>query len=829
MTSRLADTYDRFALERPATLLALLLLLLGLTGSQVVYFRLDASADALLLEDDPDLQKFRQVSARYDSQELLIVTFTPAGDVFADSPLANLKRLRDELRAVDGVDSVMSILDVPLVKSADISPLQLTKQVPTLEDPNIDRKRARLELTESPVFSNLIISADQQTTALLMNLESSENFQRLQLARNELLMQKRAGVLDTASRDRLEIIAAAYGVEQEFITAQRHELIATVRAVIDRHRLSGAIHLGGVAMIADDMVTFVRSDLIVFGTGVLCFVIIVLTVIFGQPRWIALPLLCCIYASVTMIGILGMVGWEVTVISSNFLALMLIITISISIHLAVRYRQLLHDHPDLDQLSLVSQTVRRVVAPSLYASLTTMIGFSSLVFSDIKPVIDFGWMMSMGIAVAFTTSFTLLPAVLVMLPKPATGGWAGRDFHVTTWLATFTRTRGTAILTTAGLLAVVSAFGISKLTVENSFIDYFGRDTEIYQGMKLIDEKLGGTTPLDVLLYLGGPDDDEPYTDEAFDDDDFDDTETGIDDEAAYWFTASKVERIKRVHDYLDEIPEVGKVLSLASVIRVAEELNDGQPFDSLELSVLYKRLPDELRTPLLDPYFSYEHDEARIMLRIIDSRENLRRAELLERIRDGLQNDLQLGEDEVALSGTLLLYNNMLQSLFSSQIASLGAVIGGIGLMLLVLFRSPVLAVIGIVPNMLAAAIVLGLMGIVGIPLDMMTITIAAITIGIAVDNGIHYIYRFREEFALSGDYDDTLQICHSNIGRAVLYTSTTVIFGFSILATSNFLPTIYFGVLTGLAMLIALLSALTLLPRLILLWKPFPAPASE
>jgi predicted RND superfamily exporter protein len=525
---------------------------------------------------------------------------------------------------------------------------------------------------------------------------------------------------------------------------------------------------------------------------------------------------------------LGLIGWEVTVISSNFLALMLIITISMNIHLAVRYRQLLQDEPGAEQLELVSMTLQRMVRPCLYTALTTIIGFSSLVLSDIKPVQDFGWMMSAGLAVAFLTSFSLFPAILVLLGKrserPSRTG-----LPLTAELAALTERHGSAILVAAAILAVVGGFGISRLTVENSFIDYFRSDTEIYEGMKLIDDELGGTTPLQVLLNLD-PDRGLPDVatraeedDLADDEDDFEDWDIDVASGPAYWFTPFKIDRVKEVHDYLDGLPEVGKVLSLASVIRIAEDLNDGKELEGLELSVLYQKMPSEIREPLIDPYFSFEHNEARILLRILDSKPGLRRKELLDRIRADLADRFQLTERDVTLTGALVLYNNMLQSLYASQISSLGAVMVGITLTLLLLFRSLRLAVIGIVPSLLAAVVVLGLMGLVGIPLDMMTITIAAITIGIAVDNGIHYIYRFREEFPASGDYVETLRICHSNIGRAVLYTSTTIIVGFSILVLSNFLPTVYFGVLTGLAMLIALLAALTLLPRLILVWRPF------
>jgi predicted RND superfamily exporter protein len=550
----------------------------------------------------------------------------------------------------------------------------------------------------------------------------------------------------------------------------------------------------------------------------------VLTVIFRQPRWVLLPLVSCFYAGTVMTGMLGLIGWEVTVISSNFLSLMLIITISINIHLVVRYRQLFAEGGDLSNFDLVSATLSKMLWPCLYTSLTTIIGFCSLVLSDIKPVIDFGWMMSVGLGVAFLTSFSLFPVVLMLAGKPSATAVSARDFRFTLRLAGATERHGNAILGAAVVIAIVSAVGISRLTVENSFIDYFSSDTEIYQGMKQIDEKLGGTTPLQVLLNLD-PDrhlaEEEPSADGDLEEDDFEDWE--LDSGPEYWFTPSKIAQIKRVHDYLDSLPEVGKVLSVASAIRVAEGLNDGKEFEGIELSVLYRKLPDEVKGPLIDPYFSYEHDEARILLRILDSKPDLRRGELLARIRNDLEHDLGLGDGDVTLTGTLVLYNNMLQSLYASQISSLGAVTCGIALMLFVLFRSLRLTVIGILPNLLAAGAILGLMGLVGIPLDLMTVTIAAIAIGIAVDNSIHYIYRFREEFEQSGSYIETLYICHGSIGRAVLYTSSTIIFGFSVLVLSNFFPTIYFGALTGLAMLIALLAALTLLPRLILITRPF------
>ena len=597
------------------------------------------------------------------------------------------------------------------------------------------------------------------------------------------------------------------------------------------YKNDAVLYLGGVPMITDDMISFVRNDLMVFGGGVALFLVLVLTIIFRELRWVVLPLLSCFYAGLTMIGLLGFMGWKVTVISSNFLALMLILTISMNIHLIVRYRQLARDFHDRTQRDLVAMTVRKMARPCLYTALTTIIGFSSLVVSAIKPVIDFGWMMSAGLVVTFATSFLLFPAVLALLSKSTAAEGGGREFKLPGRLAALTVRHGGAVLGIALVAVVLSAVGIKQLRVENSFINYFSDDTEISQGLKLIDQQLGGTTPLEIVLKF---EDDvfEPFFEEGMTEEELE-MERLYQEEIAnspeYWFTPDKIDLIKEVHDYVAARPEVGKVLSLASIIRVGEDLNRGEEFDSFALTLLYKRAPAELRSAMIDPYVSIEHNEARLFLRVQDSNEDLRRNQFLNELGDGLTGELGFAEEQVTLSGLLVLYNNMLQSLFKSQISTLGVVMLGIAIMFLVLFRSVMLSVIGIVPNVLGAVFVLGLMGWAGIPLDMMTITIAAITIGIAVDNGIHYIYRFREEFAQSGDYEQTLYVCHANIGKAVFYTTMTIVFGFSILVLSNFIPTIYFGVLTALAMFIALLSALTVLPKLILLARPFGAGSTQ
>jgi len=821
MTVRLAAAYRVLVFDHPRWALLLIALAVAFCAWWVKDFRLDASADSLILESDDDLRRFRELAERFETREFVFVTFAPQADLFSDQALDTIVRLKRDLAGVPGVESIVSIEDIPLVKQKEGTLLQLSQNYRKILDPDVDRERARQELVNSTLFSEVVISRDGGTTAMQVNLTEDAGYHQLQTQRNHLLILRDRSGLDAGQRAELEQISERYELARSRVNSSNHQRIADIRKVIDGYQRFGELHVGGVPMIADDMITYVKHDLIVFGLGVLVFLIGMLLVIFRRPRWVLLPLLACVGAGLIMVGLLGFIGWPVTVISSNFVALMLIITMSMNVHLVVRYRQLRRDHPEMDQRTLVSETAARMFWPCLYTALTTMLGFGSLVISDIKPVIDFGWMMTVGLCVTTIISFLLFPAALLLMQRSEATDVESENVPFIAALARFTERYGNLVLIISILAGAMSIAGMSRLKVENSFVNYFSSDTEIYQGLKLIDDKLGGTTSLDVIVKF------PPPSPAAFDDpgDDSEEFEAmfGEADKADYWFTPDKVDLIKGIHDYLEAYPAIGKVLSLASTVRLAESLTRGQEFNTFELAILHKRLSPELRATMIDPYVSLDQDEARITMRIRDSLPDLRRNELLNRIRNDLQQKFKLSPDEFEISGLMVLYNNMLQSLFRSQILTLGVVMLGIFLMLVVLFRSMSLAVIGIIPNILAALMILGLMGWMDVPLDMMTITIASITIGIAVDNSIHYVYRFREEFPRHGGYLETMRYCHANIGRAVFYTAITIVVGFSILVFSNFIPTIYFGLLTALAMFIALLLALTLLPKLILLWRPF------
>ena len=791
-----ARFYQNIILKNPKLIFVTLLIAVLSFGYFSKDFRLDASSETLLIEGDPDLKYLQEISKRYGSKEFLILTYTPNEGMVSDNSINNLLSLKYKIQSLNWVHSVITLLDIPLLNSSDAPLQERLEKFKTLKDEDVDKDRGFNEILSSPVFRNFVISEDGKTSGIIVNIKKNVELE------------------DVINKSKKEI-----EFNKDKIKKQNHKNILEIRDVIKSYEDIGKIHLGGIPMIADDMMSFIKSDIIVFGIGVFLFIIATLWFVFRKIIWIIVPISSCFFSVIIMMGILGLLGWKVTVISSNFIALMLILTMAMNIHMSTRFLQLKENNLNKSTFELISLTTKKMFWPILYTVLTTIIAFLSLIFSEIKPIIDFGWMMTLGLITSFIVTFTLLPTLINFVSDENISLKKYEDSIITNFFSKVSQKNHKIIITITALVIVSSLFGISRLEVENSFINYFSKKTEIYKGMKLIDEELGGTTPLEVILKfpkkvktkIDGEDEFEDWGDESDKNDE------------KYWFTKDKIDRISSVHNYLDSLPQVGKVLSFSSIIDVATLLNNNKPLGTLEMGVLYSKIPNSIKTEIIDPYISIKDNEARISLRIIDSQENLRRNDLIKKIKFDLKNKIGLKEDEFKLAGVLILFNNLLQSLFKSQILTLGLVMVGIFSMFLILFKNIKLSLIGVVPNFIAAFFILGIIGLLGIPLDMMTITIAAITIGIAVDNSIHYIYRFKEEFTHLNDYNKTLDLCHSTVGKAILNTSITIVFGFSILVLSKFIPTIYFGIFTGLAMLLAMVSVLTLLPSLILLIKPF------
>ncbi len=817
----LADIYKKIIINFSKVTLFFLLILVCFSLYHSKNFNLDASSDALLLEGDPDLKYLREVNKTYGSKDFLVLTYTPVSSFTEKETILDLQLLKSKIEKLTWVDSVVTVIDVPLLKSTDEGLMERLKNYKTLSYPEIDRQRGFDEIKNSPIYKNYVISEDGKTSGIVVYLKKDERLAEYLNIKDKYFNQSIEIGLTKEEKLNYKKFLNEYEAYKNLYNIRNQQNITEIRDVINKYGENAKIHLGGIPMIANDMMSYIKSDIVVFGIGVFIFIILTLWFIFRNLKWVLMPLLGCATSVIIMIGLLGLIGWKVTVISSNFIALMLILNMAMNIHLTVRFLQLKKEFPQLTKDELVFEASRKMMLPILYTVLTTICAFLSLVFSGIKPIIDFGWMMTLGLIVSLLVTFLLLPSLLNLFSSNNEVDIKDTEkSFVTAALGSFTKNNKVLIFGSTFFVIIFSVVGIFKLEVENSFINYFDKNTEIYKGMKKIDDELGGTTPLNIILKFPVNKKDNKEENDEFDE--WEEENENEEDKAKYWFTRDKMDKIIKVHDYLDSLPEIGKVLSFGSILRVAEDLNNKE-LQSLEIAVLYSKIPKTIKNEIVTPYISVIKDEARISVRIKDSLENLRRNDLIKKIDNDLNKKLGFNKEEYKLAGVLILFNNLLQSLFKSQILTLGIVMLGIFLMFLVLFRNTLLSCIGVVPNFIAAFFILGIIGLLGIPLDMMTITIAAITIGIAVDNSIHYIYRFREEFKKINNYDKTLDRCHATVGIAILNTSITIVFGFSILVLSNFIPTIYFGVFTGIAMLLAMISVLTLLPKLILVLKPF------
>ena len=816
MTARAIKLYGQLVFGKPWLVIGITALVVAFFAWFAQYFRLDASADSLLLENDPDLEFYRQVENRYGIREFVVVAYIPDGELFSRPELEKLNRLHNDLLAIDRVERVDSILNAPIF--ADTPLTGISEDYLTLLDEDIDLAAARAEMMANPIYRDALISSDGRGAGMQVGIAIDHIARGLLDRRSELRQLRIDGAIDADGQAELRDIEATWANYSIGANERQHELVVSVRETLDRYRDGARIHLSGAPMIADDLISFVRGDLSSFSIAVLILIIVALGLIFRKLRFIAIPLICCAAAGTIMVGTLGLMDWRVTVVSSNFVSLLLIITISLTVHLTVRYRELRATRHFSRHGKILRHAVLSMFRPCLYTALTTIVAFGSLIVSGILPIITFGWMMMMGVATALIVAFTLFPSIMSTLPADRARLSSDLRLNLTSALARVTdKLRGWVFVIYA-LILLVSVAGLARLRVENSFIDYFRDTTEINQGMSLIDEQLGGTLSFDAIVRL--PEEEAAFED-AFDNG-FSGGGFGGESDDAYWFTAPRMAEVKAIHEYLDADPFTGKVLSLGAVVQLAEQLNGHEPVDGFLWAVLYSRIPQALREAVLEPFARIDDNELRFNVRVRESAPDLNRDELLQRVEAGLEEEFGFEPDQVRLTGLLVMYNNVLQSLFQSQILTLGVVMFAIMLMFLVLFRSLLVAVLCIIPNAIAASLVLGIMGWLDIPLDIMTITIAAVSVGIGVDNTIHYMYRFRRVFPRLGNYRETMYFCHDSIGRAMYFTSMTIVAGFSILVLSNFIPTGIFGLLTSLAMLVALAGSLTLLPQLLATFKP-------
>lgn len=793
-------------------LIALFLFAIGISN-----FKLDASSETLLLENDPDLKLYRENTELYGSSDFLVVTFTPNETLISESVVADIKSLVSDLSQIKGISSVLSLLDVPLIESNPGKSLSdVADSVSTLNEENIDIALARRVLSTNPVYKNLLISEDLKTTAFQLTLDRN--------IRYEALINERYTINESFSKSKQEDLSEInrlINLEKNQISISEEKLVSTIRSLLASYSTKGELFLGGGAMITADTIKFISQDLFVFGIAVLLIFVVVLSYIFRSLVWVLIPLSTAGITSILSMGAVGWLGWKVTVVSANFVSILMIISISLMVHLIVRYQELASINKNLNQKEIVREALRQMFLPCLYTALTTLVAFASLIVSDIKPVIDFGIIMVLGVTITFIFAFIFFGSLLSLINKDRLNLGSDNSSSKTLMIHSLAKNNPYKVISASLLVLFLSSWGISKLTVENKFIDYFKSSTEIYKGLSLIDRKLGGTATLDVIIDAPEV---EIMEDESFDDFD-DDFGSALDDEIeeqGYWFTSDNLAYLETIHDYLENRPEIGKVLSVSSGIKIAEIANNNKRLSDLELALLRKLLPEEIESQLLASYITNGDNQVRLSARVIESYEGLNRKELISSVRYDLENEFNLSKDRYKLTGISVIYNNLLQSLFGSLIGSMGIVFLCIFLMFIFLFRSLSLAVIGIIPNFLAASAVIGTIGLIGIPLDVMTVTVAAVSIGMGVDNTIHYIHRFKKEFAVSKSYLESTKRTHATIGRALFYTSITIVLGFLVLSTSNFSPTIFFGIFTSLSMVMAVIGSLVLLPVLLIKLKP-------
>ena len=779
-------------------------------------FQLDASSDTLLLDNDPDLKIYRENSRKYGSSDFLVIAFTPNKNIFTNETISLLENLVGKLKEVDGISNVLSLFDVPLLSYSEQSINELAENVVTLSTDDVDLTKAKYEFETNEVYRGLLISKDLKTIALQMTLKPNESYQKLISKRYDLLDQKDL-IEEKSFKQDLESLDFQIEEQKQINLINEATLINEVRRITKDYEGYGEIFLGGGAMIAHDTIKMIQQDLFTFGVAVFFMFVLILSIIFRQFRWVIVPLVSAGLSALFTTGLISWIGWKVTVVSANFIALLMIIGISLTVHLVVRYREITSKFNDISHNEALKKTLSQMFLPCLYTALTTMVAFASLIISDIRPIIDFGLLMVLSIFIAFSVSFVFFGSLASLMNKNLKDTNIDYSSGFTTWINSLVVRFKNLILLISLLGFIFSIVGINKLSVENKFIDYFKPTTEIYKGLSLIDKKLGGTAPLDIIISAPENNFENDYESE----DDFDDF--GLETEQyGYWFNSQNLSYLEEIHDYLEARPEIGKVLSVSSAIKLAEIVK-GNKLDDLELALLRKVLPEDINNQLLSSFISEDDNQVRLSARVIESMDGLNRKNLIEEVKNDLIKNYELTEDQFYLSGISVIYNNLLQSLFQSLIGSLSIVFAAIFAMFIILFRSLYMAIIAMIPNLLSASSVLGIIGWSGIPIDIMTVTVAAISIGIGVDNTIHYVHRFLKEYEQNNNYDLAIKNSHSTIGRAMFYTSLTIVLGFMILVSSNFNPSVFFGIFTSFSMIVAILAALMLLPVLIRHLKPF------
>ena len=731
-----------------------LFLLLGTSLLGLNNFRFDASSETLVLDSDIDYQIYDEINDEFGASEYVILAIKN-DQIFSQESLIQLKAVRDKLLTLEVVSDVISILDAPIFEQPKVSLIKSADNDKYLLIDELDLNKAKQELSTSPIFNELVISKDGEVTAMQINLYDRDDYS---------------------------------------------QAMAEIRAIIDSNQ-TFEMYLAGPAMIVVDTIDFIKADVNTFGTLTVIIFFILLTLFFRDLWSVSVVILNAGLVMLSTMGILGLFDWPISIVSSNFLALLLIASIAISIHILVKVQE------GVEEGITNAESFSKIITPCFYAALTTAVGFLSLILSDIKPVIDFGKMMAVGVCLNFFVSFIFIPSALAIRNITANKNKSLVPFFYNNIYLT-----GRSFVRKFYLPILLISFPLffyfsSNLKVENKFIDYFNENTEIYQGMSLIDDKLGGTTPIEIILEL-------PEEEFFIDEDDLFFSEGS--ETVTYWWREKNMDVLEEIQEGLTEFDALGKALSLVNGVQLAERLNDDNEIGDLELAFVKNSLIEsEKAKDLLNEFISEDERSARITIRTIDSFDGINRNQLLLDVDNFLSETLSDSDVSYTVSGLGVLYNNLLQSLFSSQIKTISLVFAAIFLMLLVLFRSFLNALFIIVVPAFSVGVVLSLMSIFNIPLDIMTITIASISVGMSVDYSIHFAWRYLQERKKSQENSEKETIYST--GRAILITGLTIIVGFLIFIFSNFNPTVLFGIFSALAIHMSMVMSFRFLPVLL------------
>lgn len=794
ITDKLADSWSSFIVSHHKMVLAAFLVCAGILGYHARRFEINASADTLLMKDDKNYIQTQVVNREFSPQEFLLVAYKPRNHpVLSEETFKDLRTLSKKLKKLKRVKAVHSILNVPLWSRLDAglsSQTDMSKM--TMEDREYSMEEIKEAFFAHPIYEDLLMNKDQTVTAVQVLFKKNKKIDGMHNRILDLQEISLHGRLSDSEAKELGRLKRDLDPLEHKLDRVRTSEIRAIRKIVGEYENDADIYLGGLHVLAFQLISIIKNDLIVFGGAIALMICLILFFLFRKIRWVLIPVVCCTCSVLSTLGLFGMLGLKATVISSSFIALQLILTLGLAIHLIVQYRECSAEYTEWEQAQLVKETITRKAGPCFYAGFINLVGFASLLFGNIRPVVTFGWMMSIAMFFSIGVSLILFPALMAMFPREEPGDQRKFSERILVFFTRLTFKHGLFIIFACLCILGASTAGLFRLDVENSFINYFRDSTRVHKELSFIDKELGGSTPLDVVYRISGAEKDKDLV-----------------------MTAATVQSLQDIQKTLMRHEAVGKMLSIVNFLELAKKINDNKPLTEYELTALYWTMQKSMRSDLLGSFFSRKNGEVRFSIRIRDTTEGLNRASLKAAFQQDMQK-LGIPEKQYMLTNLFVLYQDILQKLFDSQIMTLSISFGVLTLTIFIIFRSLKLALIGITPNILSTFMVLGIMGWMGIPLDLMTIMIASVAMGISVDDTIHYIDRYLEELK-GGSPEKAIERSHASVAYALVYTTMIVVLGFSLLAFSDFVPSILFGLLTGLAMGMALIFDLTILPVLL------------